>query len=193
MSMTGSLRTLTPRLYQQLRHDGAAMARITGPAGGDDERLAPELLAHLPEPTRSRLIAQQDAPPIAAGELGATLELDKAWHALHFLVAGSIEVPSTGAGACILGGDPCGADLGYGPARLHGPAAVAAIASALPTSSVLRGRFDPDALARAQVYPGVWSKPADDLWEWLGEVYSELVDFYRDAASRGHAMALWLS
>ena len=46
------------------------------------------------------------------------VDLDKSWHAIHFLLCSSIEPDGTPVGAAILGGDPFGPDLSYGPVRV---------------------------------------------------------------------------
>lgn len=45
-------------------------------------------------------------------------DLDKAWHAIHFLLNGSVWGVTSPAGALLLGGEPVSEeDVGYGPAR----------------------------------------------------------------------------
>ncbi len=53
------------------------------------------------------------------------LDLDKAWHGLHWLLTGTADDTDTPAGQAILGGTEIGEDKGYGPSRLLRPDAYA--------------------------------------------------------------------
>lgn len=115
------------------------------------------------------------------------LDLDKAWHAIHWLLTGSIRPDESLAAAAIMGGEPVGADLGYGPARLLAAEQVQAVSRVLQdlSATALRFRFDPDAMAAAGVYPpDIWAEP--DVWsEYLAPNIEALRAFYRDAAEAG--------
>jgi hypothetical protein len=119
------------------------------------------------------------------------LYLDKAWHGIHFLLAGSAWDTTGGAGEAVLGGEEIGDDAGYGPARLLTPDRVSAIAAGLSTVQVqtLRARYDAAALSAADIYPGVWDEP--DVFEtYLGPYFEELRTFYMAAAQQGDAVLL---
>ena len=47
----------------------------------------------------------------------AEVDLDKAWHGIHYLLTGSVESNKTLASKVIMGGEDIGPDRGYGPAR----------------------------------------------------------------------------
>ena len=164
MSMLGQMRSTSATLYARLRRE-------------------PSLVESVIDGTAD------------AGDLGPALDLDKAWHGVHFLIAGEPwqTRASEHATQCILGGEECGDDLGYGPARLLGPAAVAAIAAALPEVETLRPRFDPHAFAAADIYPTMWERDdPGETWRWLADTYEQMRAFYRDAAAAGRAVVLWL-
>ncbi len=120
------------------------------------------------------------------------LDLDKAWHGIHYLLTGSSWEVGEGAGAAILGGDPVGEDAGYGPPRILDPAAVRVIASGLDALDVaaLRARFDPDALEAAEVYPGIWDEGIEVFDDYLAPNFTELRRFYGIAAQNGEAVLL---
>ncbi|HVY28686.1 MAG TPA: YfbM family protein [Polyangiaceae bacterium] len=90
------------------------------------------------------------------------VDLDKAWHCLHFLLTGSAQGGSTPASFLLQGGSPIGEeDLGgFGPARVFRPLEAAAIAEALApiTNEQLLARFDLKKLEKLDVYPGRWSE-----------------------------------
>lgn len=96
---------------------------------------------------------------------GELADLDKAWHGLHYLLTGSPDEGAAPLDFLLAGGtEIAGQDVGYGPARAFRPAEVRAIAAALERVSAedVRGRYDPAAMMRADVYPGIWDRPADE-------------------------------
>ena len=128
-----------------------------------------------------------EADPAAAAALeqeGDVLDLDKAWHGIHYLLTGSAwEIPP-GVGEAVLGGEPIGEDAGYGPPRLLGADRVQVVAAALRevTAETLGVRFDPGALLAAEIYPQVWDE--DDFASYLLPNFLSLRDFYLTAAER---------
>src|SRR4051794_3152384 len=76
------------------------------------------------------------------------LSLDKAWHGVHYLLAGDAE-STAGLGAVVLGGTDIGEDEGYGPARYLTPAEVEALALALDAPGAadeIAARYDADRM-----------------------------------------------
>ncbi|WP_067502290.1 YfbM family protein [Actinoplanes sp. TFC3] len=118
------------------------------------------------------------------------LDLDKAWHGIHFLLTGSEWDTTSGAGEAVLGGQPIGADGGYGPARLVEPATVRTIAAGLDAWDIeaLRSRFDPAAMTAAGVYPNVWDGGMEEFDSYLWPHFEALRRFYRTAAEQGHGV-----
>ena len=130
-------------------------------------------------------------------EVGDTeVELDKAWHGIHYLLTGSAEPDGTLASKVIMGGEDIGPDRGYGPAQLLEPGEVKAIAQLLEktTPDMLRKRFEPNVMTRAGVYPDViWERDAEEALKYLLDYYEKLVAFYKLAAQRGQAVILGIS
>ena len=87
-------------------------------------------------------------------ETGFGIDLDKEWHAVHYLLTGSA-TPTDGSLSFVLGAwTEVGADNGYGPAW-HAPnEAVTAFHLALGKLSddQLRARYDAAAMVRDRVY-----------------------------------------
>lgn len=125
-------------------------------------------------------------------ELLRELALDKAWHAIHFTLAGDPWSHTTDpATRAVLGGGPMqDIETAYGPLRVHAAADVTAIAAALPPS--IEARVDPAALRAADIYPqnDAWT---DDDRSWIAGAYADLRDAYVAAAARGHAVVLWIA
>lgn len=120
---------------------------------------------------------------------GTSVDLDKAWHGLHWLLTGSADPTDDVASEAILGGDPAGEDLGYGPARLLAPERVQLVAAALQGMGrdALRQRVDLNAMAGAGLYPDIWDE--DDVFDaYLAPAYERLRSFYVDASRTGQAV-----
>lgn len=135
------------------------------------------------EPGQLEELVEEDTPR------DQFLDLDKAWHGLHWLLTGSVDDTSTPTGQAVLGGSEIGEDWGYGPPRLLRPDDVRRVAEALGalTADDLRARFDASAMAAAGVYPFIWDEE-DVFDDYLAPSYELLRDFYARAASRGDAV-----
>jgi Domain of unknown function (DUF1877) len=122
------------------------------------------------------------------------IDVDKAWHGIHYLLSGKADVGAEPLSWAVMGGEEIGDEVGYGPARFLEPELVRNIAAWLPDDSVFKSRFDPQAMERAGIYPEViWVRDDTDALEYLVENYRELVAFYKSAAERGDGAILWLS
>jgi hypothetical protein len=174
------------------------------------------VLSRLPEPLRQQLEKSmgQSAANMAAGQGKAdllnllqqklvqrrqpaaaqreTLDLEKAWHGVHYLLAGSAEPGPTLRSQAVLGGVELGEDpegfSGYGPARYFRAAQVRAISEELSRPEVetdAAARFDPAQMTQLEIYPG-WSGDQDK--DWLLDAFRRLRDFYASAAADGRAV-----
>src|SRR5262245_26397413 len=75
----------------------------------------------------------EEEPPEGFGPY-AELDVDKAWHGIHFLLTGTAWGGELPWGFVLRGGEALGDDdLGYGPARLLDAAQVREVAAALET------------------------------------------------------------
>ena len=122
------------------------------------------------------------------------LDIDKAWHGIHYLLTGNTSTSKGPFGAAILGGQDVGPDLGYGPPRfltVSEVAEVSKVLSDLPPDQ-FRRRFDPKAMEVADVYPGAWKREGSDGLEWLQSMFQELVTFYGRASTQRMAVILAL-
>ena len=100
------------------------------------------------------------------------LNLDKSWHAIHFLLTGDAGGAPYPLGL-VMGGEDIGADQGYGPARLIEPDEMLDFSAALSALSdaELKKRYDPAEMAQHHVYI------ADSLVEEGEEGWNYLVSF----------------
>jgi Domain of unknown function (DUF1877) len=118
-----------------------------------------------------------------------SVDIDKAWHGIHWLLTGSEAPTAETPSDVIFGGEPFGEDLGYGPARLLSIEGVGRVAQVLERvdADALRVRMDPAAMQRAGVYPEIWDEE-DVLDEYLLPALRQLRIFYDTAAKAGQAV-----
>jgi hypothetical protein len=118
---------------------------------------------------------------------GRSLDVDKAWHAIGFLLE-RVDFPVN----VVFDGEAFGADNGYGQPRYLTPERVRTASEALAKTSfdeLLIG-VEPSDLTRAEVYPGIWDEP--DSLDYVRAHYEPLVDFFASATLDGDAVLLWL-
>jgi hypothetical protein len=132
--------------------------------------------------------AQPDRPPV--------VDLHKSWHMFHFLFTGRAEGGSPPGSLLMEGGEEVGEDLGYGPARLIGPADTAAFANFVGPLSVdeLKARLDGPRMAALAIYPGF--EAADSVEEYSDDVehyFPKLRDHLAAAAAARESVLVWLS
>lgn len=153
---------------------------------------AEELRLVLTEPAMADTLLYGDLDDDDAEMPEPELDLGKAWHGLHYLLTGTAWDTDGGAGAAILGGDEVGEEGGYGPPRLLDSERVRAVAASLDGLDVetLRARFDPAAMAAADIYPAIWADPALDFDLGFAPHFAALREFYGSAAANGQAVLL---
>ncbi len=154
--------------------------------------LSPAQLASVvadPDSLASILYPEADAGP------GTRLDIDKAWHAIHFTLNASAWGGIGPLSLVILGGQEMGGDIGYGPARVLTPDEVRAVADALAsiTGDAFSARFSPADMDAADIYPQGWADIGPDALPYVLEHYRRLRAFYQEAAGRGDAAILYLN
>ena len=123
-----------------------------------------------------------------------SIDVDKAWHGIHYLLTGDSWGGEPPLANAVLGGTEIGDDFGYGPARYLTADEVHAVAEALKdiAADAFRLRYVPSDLSKNEIYPEIWDDPDDDAVGYLTTWYETLRDYYIDAAARGQAMLKYL-
>ena len=118
------------------------------------------------------------------------LELDKSWHVLHFLLAGSAWDGPLPAAALLTGGREVGEDLGYGPARALSAKETQAFAQFLGAQSeaALVKKIDVPKMQSLDIYCA-----DDDSEEDLNHYFPQLKSYVTDAAAKGQGLLIWMS
>lgn len=124
------------------------------------------------------------------------VDVDKAWHCIHFMLTGSADGGAEPLVGAFFGGVETGEDMGYGPARLMMPQELQSISAALSAidEASFRARYDPGALAAADIYlAGMCVRDGEEALDYIADNYLVLVEFYRETAKRGDGAVLWIS
>jgi hypothetical protein len=123
------------------------------------------------------------------------LVLNKAWHAIHFVLTGSRLGGNEPLNFLIDEGTPIGeVDVGYGPARVLTSNQVRQIATALqpiePDDVAKRvdlKRFDDEV-----IYPGNWQRNGYDA-DYVVSNYRQMRDLIVRAAHQGQGLILYIN
>jgi hypothetical protein len=107
------------------------------------------------------------------------VDLDKAWHGIHFLLTDSAWEGEEPLCYMVKGGEWVGRE--GEDARVLSPDQIADWANALSTISAddMRKRYDPVAMARADIYPRIWGRVDEEQsnLEYLLCYYESLCSF----------------
>jgi hypothetical protein len=127
-------------------------------------------------------------------EIGG-VDLDKAWHGIHFLLTGSAWEGEEPLCYLVKGGEWIGfEDEG---ARVLRPDQIADWANALSTisSDDLRKRYVPSAMTKAEIYPEIWDRAEEEEGnlEYLLENYDILCSFLEQTKkeNKGAIISIW--
>lgn len=151
---------------------------------------------HLDGADMQRLQADEDLrEEFYDSERFDVIDIDKAWHGVHFVLAGHPYEPGEGLeGTIIFGGTPIGLDYGMGQARVHTPPEVKAIDQALQAISpdTFTSQFDHSALVANDIYPSGWEdEDEEEGLEYLLDGFIEIKTLFSKAAEKGHAILHW--
>lgn len=125
---------------------------------------------------------------------GRSVDVDKAWHAVHAVLTGRADEDDSVLGRTVFGGTEFGEDEGYGPARLLSAADVTEVSGALDELGpvAFEDRVDLATLAALSIYPFAFddAEEASELRAWLLDSFVTVADAYRAAAAGGQAMVV---
>jgi hypothetical protein len=191
LATTGTLAGLGARRPNLLRNIG--LLREGGGTGvlasaalqGELDRQIEEANAAMSAGSRAR----------AEAEPSRVLDLHKSWHVLHYLFTGQADGGTPPADA-LMGGREFGADMGYGPPRLHEPAAATAFARFLAPLTVaeLQRRIDIARMSALGIYccEDHDASSAEELDNDLPQNYPLMQEFVAGAAKDGNGLLVWL-
>ena len=122
------------------------------------------------------------------GPIIESLELDKSWHGIHFLLCGSAE-PIHGPAGFLLNGEAV-EDDGDAEVYLHAAEEVAAFDLLLTatTARELLDRYDPERMKALELYPALDWNQGD--FDYLLDYVDRLRAFVRRHAELGHELTV---
>lgn len=122
------------------------------------------------------------------------IDVDKAWHAIHFLLTGDAWGGALPLAFIVLGNEIGDVDVGYGPARGFTSAQVKQIDEALRDidAATLMSRWDARAVRAAEIY-GVDPDNVEDETDYVGGYYESLREFVREAAAADCAIIVYVN
>ena len=126
------------------------------------------------------------------------LDIDKAWHAIHFTLTGEL---NEGDGDDILtklmfGGTPVNdEDVGYGPALEITTEEVKEINSAIKNISQeeFRAKFSVSEMLENDIYPVIDEENEDEFFEYVWANFEELKRFLGKASQSGSCLLFYIN
>jgi hypothetical protein len=124
-----------------------------------------------------------------------SIDIEKAWHGLHFLFTGTADEGTEPACYIVKGGEDLD-DEGFG--RALRPAQVRDFAGFLTslTAADLERRYEANRMTALGIYPDtIWNRrsPDDDSLQWLLDSFQELRAFVKRAADAGDGLVVHIS
>lgn len=149
----------------------------------------PHLLGHVmqaTEPLDDVALDPVDGFVLAPDEV-AHVDLDKAWHGIHYLLtrtAWGAELPL----GFIAAGQPIDDE-----ARIFSAREVAQIAAALAPldTQSLSANFDPDQMDAIGIYPQIWTDEGQEALDYCLHYFEPMKDFIDDTAARKLGMIIF--
>ena len=118
--------------------------------------------------------------------------VDKAWHAIHFLLNSNVWKHSSVGGSIFLGGVPVSdEDMGYGPARYFSVDESASISGELTsiTGAKLLSNFAA-LTSEPEIYPGFSDNEEDR--EYIVQNFYQLKEFCAETAKSGNCIITFM-
>lgn len=152
----------------------------------------------------SRLFGAKDEPepirrePVELSVPVEDIDLDKAWHGIHYLLTGTAWEGDPPLNFLVLGGEEVGnIDVGYGQARAFRSHEVVEITRAIEpiTNETLESRFDASAMTKLDIYPNIWDRDSadDPVLEYCVEYFDTLKAFLGRTSQKGLGMLVYIN
>jgi len=154
------------------------------------------LLYRLSPVTITEVDPDAATQPLEPPDPEQTIDIEKGWHGLHYLLTGSADEGAQPASFLVYGGEDLD-DEGFG--RALRPPEVRRFADHLARLSraELERRFDPARMEKLRIYPEGWTREADDEdgspLEWLLACFEEVRAFMGKAAVAGDGVIVRIS
>jgi hypothetical protein len=129
-------------------------------------------------------IQRGDEDGFAAGVSTARADLDKTWHAIHYLLTGSSDLAFLDGGIQFPGVSE--------PFEAHSPETVARLCKQVEgaSASTLLAKYDADDFNAREIYPGQWDEIGPD---YIRPYLQQFLVVVREAAEVGDGIAVLLA
>ncbi len=126
------------------------------------------------------------------------LEIDKAWHMIHYTLTGTVweTSPDDILSQLVLGGEIyIEEDMGYGPPRRLSPTTVRRLSEALRSwdRKTFRAHFNVKKMAADEVYPVLADEDEENAFEYTWEYFELLTAFFQDAGKKGCSVLVFIA
>jgi hypothetical protein len=203
MGMTCSLHRATPDQLARLAREPDLLREVLG-----FDAFAPDVVEVRPKGVLGMILRMlpitiTEAAPAPTRDAAMPamrddriLDIEKAWHGLHYLMTGTVEGGEEPACFLLRGGDPLDDE---GVARALHASDVSRFAELLDALSPdeLERRYDPARMTQLDIYPSrIWQAPHPDgesPLRWLITCYIDLRVFMAGAAEAGDAVIVHLA
>ncbi|OYW72652.1 MAG: hypothetical protein B7Z37_24175 [Verrucomicrobia bacterium 12-59-8] len=195
MSMIGNLARVPEHVRSSLHEDPSKIDALLYPDDADKKPVKKlgffSRLFGLKQ--KPRPISSCAIEPLSAED---SVDIDKTWHALHFLFTGTNWKGDFPEGFLVSCGKPVGdVDVGYGPARSFTSTEVKRISEFLMhvDRDVLRSRLDPEKIERLEIYWSGDNTHLEEDWAYLEGRLSDLTAFVAETAQKDLALLVYIS
>jgi hypothetical protein len=136
--------------------------------------------------------AAEDAP-YRPPDPDRSIDIEKAWHGLHFLLTGTADEGEEPACFLLRGGEDLDDE---GLTRALRPGQVRRFSQYLAALEAddLAARYDPERMTRLEIYPDtIWKRtaaPGESPLEWLMDSFEEVRQFLDKAAASGDCVII---
>jgi len=129
-------------------------------------------------------VLRGDIDGFSAGCEGIMADLDKAWHAIHYLITGNTD-------DCLLSGGVQIPDVSE-QFEAYSPEAIRLLYEQLSTTTLqqLMRKFDPELFNAKDIYPSGWD---DSRRDYVEENLERFITTIRQAANAGKGIAVLLA
>lgn len=195
MSMIGNLARVSVQQLARLHQNPENIMQLLYPDNEPEVRSEPGFFGRL---FGRKVESVKTVEPVEVLNEDDAIDLDKAWHSLHFLLTGQAWEGAFPQGFLVSCGKEVGSvDVGCGPARSFTPEEVACIAALLDAQdeAKLRAAVNPAAMREAEVYCGAGPEDtlSDDEWEYLISAFRNAREFVRETAARKMALLVYIN
>jgi hypothetical protein len=199
MGMTCSLYQVATSEIERLRESPAAVQELLFPPGSTPpvvevrEKGLTGWILHLIGVKITKVDPSWVPPAGSRQDDDRELDLDKAWHGLHYIFTGTQWEGEPPGCFLINGGEEIGDEDDDNRPRLLDPNQVRRFSAFLASISdeEFTRRFDAERMTALDVYPGIWKRNEDPSpLDYLRSGFDDLRTFVATAAERGEAMVV---